>query len=174
MGTGLSKHQKNIMSLLSEDGIDINTLAESLDYKHHVIRRSLRRLDNRGLVIRGPYRKQRGYTWHLLEDKTQVINIKNCPDFNPKKNPDDIYIGRFHASPKYGLLQTSKWHNPFKHDTREKLIEDYRKYVLSNPDLMDSLNELKGKRLGCWCKPEACHGDVLVELIRELKVDQLH
>lgn len=25
--------------------------------------------------------------------------------------------------------------------------------------------ELEGKNLGCWCKPEACHGDILVELI---------
>lgn len=30
------------------------------------------------------------------------------------------------------------------------------------------LLELKGKRLGCWCKPAPCHGDVLVELIEEL------
>lgn len=29
---------------------------------------------------------------------------------------------------------------------------------------MAALPELKG-RLGCWCKPEACHGDVLVELL---------
>jgi hypothetical protein len=25
-------------------------------------------------------------------------------------------------------------------------------------------SELKGKKLGCWCKPNACHGDVLAEL----------
>ena len=24
--------------------------------------------------------------------------------------------------------------------------------------------ELKGKTLGCWCKPYPCHGDVLAEL----------
>ena len=31
------------------------------------------------------------------------------------------------------------------------------------------LSELKGKRLGCWCKPAPCHGDVLVELIEEME-----
>lgn len=30
---------------------------------------------------------------------------------------------------------------------------------------MEELLLLKGKTLGCWCKPEACHGDVLVELV---------
>lgn len=24
---------------------------------------------------------------------------------------------------------------------------------------------LKGKILGCWCKPKACHGDVIVEYL---------
>ena len=27
------------------------------------------------------------------------------------------------------------------------------------------IQELEGKVLGCWCKPQDCHGDVLVELI---------
>ena len=63
MGTGLSQQQKRIIALMSEDVVDVNNLAESLGYGHHVIRRSLRRLEDRGLVIRGPYHKQRGYTW---------------------------------------------------------------------------------------------------------------
>ena len=25
--------------------------------------------------------------------------------------------------------------------------------------------ELKGKVLGCWCKPASCHGDVIAEII---------
>jgi hypothetical protein len=25
--------------------------------------------------------------------------------------------------------------------------------------------ELDGRTLGCWCKPLACHGDILVELL---------
>jgi hypothetical protein len=30
------------------------------------------------------------------------------------------------------------------------------------------LHELKGKKLGCWCKPQACHGDILTKLIELL------
>ena len=32
---------------------------------------------------------------------------------------------------------------------------------------MESLIELEGKVLGCWCHPEPCHGDILVKLLRE-------
>lgn len=68
----------------------------------------------------------------------------------------DIYIGR-----------PSKWGNPYeigKDGTRKQVIQLYREYILNNKELMSSLGELKGKRLGCWCKPLPCHGDVLDEL----------
>jgi hypothetical protein len=35
---------------------------------------------------------------------------------------------------------------------------------------MAALPELKGKVLGCWCAPSACHGDVLMRLVN--KVDE--
>lgn len=34
--------------------------------------------------------------------------------------------------------------------------------------LLNDLHELKGKTLGCFCSPLACHGDVLVELVNQL------
>ena len=73
----------------------------------------------------------------------------------------DIYIGR-----------GTKWGNPFeigKDGNREEVIKLYEIYVKNNPELMNSLHELKGKRLGCSCKPNKCHGDVLVKLIKLAK-----
>ena len=26
---------------------------------------------------------------------------------------------------------------------------------------------VKGKRLGCWCKPNKCHGDIIIKLLNE-------
>jgi hypothetical protein len=68
----------------------------------------------------------------------------------------DVYIGR-----------PSKWGNPFvitREDQRAKVVEQYREYLLASPELMAALPELRGKTLGCWCAPLACHGDVLAEL----------
>jgi len=83
-----------------------------------------------------------------MKKETRVVHCK--------KENYDIYIGR-----------PSKWGNPFKDGTRKQVIEKYRKYILSNKELLDSLGELEGKILGCWCKPKSCHGDVLVELIEK-------
>jgi hypothetical protein len=74
-----------------------------------------------------------------------------------KRGPHDVYIGR-----------PSKWGNPFEigtDGTREDVIRKYREWVQTQPELMNALGELEGQRLGCWCKPKACHGDVLVELV---------
>ena len=78
---------------------------------------------------------------------------------NKYKDHYDIYIGR-----------GSKWGNPYRigdNGDRGDVIEQYRKWIQTQPDLLDSLEELRGKRLGCFCKPKACHGDILIELLGE-------
>ena len=64
----------------------------------------------------------------------------------------------------------SKWANPYK--VPEYKLEDslrlYEEYVRSRPDLIESLKELEGKTLGCFCKQtEPCHAKVLVKLFKE-------
>lgn len=76
-----------------------------------------------------------------------------------KKNKYDVYIGR-----------GSKWGNPFiigVDGTREVVIQKYKKWIKKKPELLKDLPELKGKILGCYCAPKACHGDILIELIKE-------
>lgn len=78
----------------------------------------------------------------------------------------DVYIGR-----------PSKWGNPFivgRDGSREECIALYGEYITHNPELISSLGELEGKILGCWCHPKACHGDVLIELLRKRHELQSH
>ena len=83
---------------------------------------------------------------------------------NRRVEPFDIYIGR-----------GSIWGNPYTHLTgatramyfvgsRDEAIEKYREYLAQREDLLAQIADLKGKRLGCYCKPAACHGDILAEL----------
>jgi len=69
----------------------------------------------------------------------------------------------------------SKWGNPFHlknpNDPMERyaVMDQYKAYIMSRPDLIAALPELRGKTLGCWCRPKfPCHGDVLVELFSKL------
>ena len=55
--------------------------------------------------------------------------------------------------------------------TREEVIEKYRRYMIKRlrveAALRSELRALRGKRLGCYCAPLPCHGDVLVALLGE-------
>ena len=90
---------------------------------------------------------------------------------------NNIYIGRNASKYAHRPVQESKWSNPFlccdwdasKSDwVVEDLMQCYEKYVRKNPKLMNSLHELEGKQLGCWCKPGSCHGDVLLKIFVEM------
>jgi Domain of unknown function (DUF4326) len=74
--------------------------------------------------------------------KTHVVHCR--------KEHFDVYIGRL-----------SKWGNPFKigkDGSRDEAIQKYRPWILANPELMAQLStELKGKKLGCWCRLKKRH-----------------
>lgn len=59
---------------------------------------------------------------------------------------ETIYIGRKSVA---WNLPCSKWHNPYTVDKAE----------------------LEGKTLACWCHPKNCHGDVLIRLLNEKKLN---
>ena len=83
--------------------------------------------------------------------RDETTTVVHC-----KRSAYDVYIGR-----------PSQWGNPFVigHDgNRQEVIAKYRAWVLRQPHLLAQLPTLRGKRLACWCKPAACHGDILAEL----------
>jgi hypothetical protein len=57
------------------------------------------------------------------------------------------------------------WGNPFEipdDGDRDDVINKFATYYLPHKTkLQERLPELAGKALGCWCAPEACHGDIL-------------
>ena len=86
----------------------------------------------------------------------------------------DVYIGRRMTQGGWNL-KDSMFMNPFKVEKdRQKCIENYRNYLHENLQKdpgkwLMAILDLYGKSLGCWCKPEACHGDVLVEYAEKLQ-----
>lgn len=93
---------------------------------------------------------------------TRVINIKTETEYQSEKStPNYEYIGR-----------GSYWGNPYsmyeEGDDREEVIRkfkydfDYEKFPNKEKS---EVYKLAGKRLGCFCKPQACHGDVLADFL---------
>lgn len=101
----------------------------------------------------------------LLDKKIPIrkINLKITKVSNKDLGDRyDIYIGR-------GTL----WGNPYqmgKEGTRDEVIAkfayDFERRFLKLPDQFDvNIEKLRGKTLGCHCKPAACHGDVIASYL---------
>jgi hypothetical protein len=76
------------------------------------------------------------------------------------EHANSVYIGR-----------GSPWGNPYKIGvtgyTRSEVIYEFRLYAEKRLEQEPAwLMPLVGKDLVCYCAPLACHGDVLLELIR--------
>jgi len=110
--------------------------------------------------------EQDGKHYRLVQPSapaTTVVNIRDLPD-GWQQDPRYVYIGRQNAH--YGV-SASKWANPFvigRDGDRAAVIEKYRERLHASSALLAAVPELAGKRLVCWCAPEACHGDVLADL----------
>ena len=85
-------------------------------------------------------------------DTLRVWNKRdpNCPK-------DAVYVGR-----------PTKWGNPYKigrDGSRLVVIESYRRWLEAG---RDDPTELRGKDLVCWCAPQPCHADILLEVANAL------
>ena len=101
------------------------------------------------------------YSPHVLQlKKEKGVIVQDC----------DVYIGHKISNSNW-QFDESKWTNPY-HSRWDLMpsqrLQKYRVYVLNNPHLLKSLVDLHRQRLGCLCKKaENCHGNVLVELVKE-------
>jgi hypothetical protein len=80
---------------------------------------------------------------------------------NLKIDQYDVYIGR-----------GSVFGNPYRIGSdgdRAEVIRKYEEYARGNVALLKAIKELpKDSVLGCYCKPQACHGDIIIKLRKEL------
>ena len=82
--------------------------------------------------------------------------------------PNNLYVGRrgrIFIDGKVFSYAESKWANPFtlKMYSLKDSLELYRNHIITS-GLINNLNELQGKVLGCWCEKGDCHAKVLVDL----------
>ena len=106
----------------------------------------------------------------IINCKKQELNKRGIRDFSEWiQNSSVLYIGRDMTRYIPNTIG-SKWGNPFNVNKygRDKCLELYENHIRTTPELWNSVDELKNyTELGCWCKPEPCHGDILLKLIDE-------
>lgn len=142
---------------------EIHQLFESSEWKAEELTHGVIFDDGEELVEDALFIRELGIPLRRIKiDISRVINIKKESQYKSKKStPEYEYIGR-----------GSYWGNPYSMydggDDREEVIRkfkydfDYEKFP--NKDKSE-VYKLAGKRLGCFCKPQACHGDILADYL---------
>jgi hypothetical protein len=105
------------------------------------------------------------YLTRLYEVPAKIVPVETTRVVNRDRDEFDVYIGR-----------GTPWGNPFaigeKGADRAAVIEMYKEYFVKkfvdDPAGNRDIRSLKGKVLGCHCKPSACHGDVIAKYLNSL------
>lgn len=100
--------------------------------------------------------------------RTEVVNIRATRLFG--MHLDDVYVGRA------GRGFDGYFGNPVRagrtcpecgrtHEFAGSTLDCYERYLdrrlAEDPEFRRRVSRLRGKRLGCFCKPALCHGDLL-------------
>ena len=106
-----------------------------------------------------------------MDERVGVIEVVNKYKLSEAEQRECIYIGR--GSPLGNPFKLKPW-GPYE---RGETLELYRGWLLheacTNERVKRALNDIwqrakRGERvrLMCFCKPAACHGDVIAEVVR--------
>ena len=151
-----------IVKLFNEELPSVNlTLSqewEDIEITHGIVFDDGEELSDEELIL-----KNKSIPLRLIKiDVTRVINLKKETKYSSEKSTQKYeYIGR-----------GSYWGNPYsmyeEGDSRDEVIRKY-KYDFDFEKFPNKekseVYKLAGKRLGCFCKPHTCHGDVLADFL---------
>ena len=105
----------------------------------------------------------------MTETIVNLHKINNVAEYI--RLPNVVYIGRKHESIPDDV--NTDFGNPFNHDGsctregREICKQKYREYIEDKPHLKARIKDLSGQTLACWCTPEPCHAEILLQLMHE-------
>ena len=106
--------------------------------------------------------------------KTEVLSFVTDTDAIRQAKVDGrfVYIGRDQRQRPQGQRNWGNYapdgrvdkDKPDQFPEHKRAVEAFRKWVITQPNLMTHVAELRGKALVCHCRGLPCHGEVLKEL----------
>lgn len=140
------------------------------------------------------------YVDHKCNRIPHIVNMRDIPDKwttleHEEKRQIAAYVGRRSTGMSYGnpfthLKSVAEKNGLIRVTSREEAVECYREWLeeeaphhlsvlMARNDnkleeqrkwILAHLDDLRWKHLFCWCSPERCHGEVLIDMAHpELK-----
>jgi len=114
------------------------------------------------------------------------VLAKHLKDIEELPKPPTVWSHKYETpSGAVDIQRGSKWGNPYSHlanstaiyktKTVEEAVKSYESWIMTQPSMLASLKELKGKHLVCACPPKKglgptddggyrCHGQILLRM----------
>lgn len=114
------------------------------------------------------------------------VLAKHLKDIEELPKPPTVWSHKYETpSGAVDIQRGSKWGNPYSHLTNstaiyktktvEEAVKSYESWIMTQPSMLASLKELKGKHLVCACPPKKglgptddggyrCHGQILLRM----------
>ncbi len=160
--SGLVKQDPEAIPQVWDYAIEVAAEEDCDQPENRHVQAAMREYNAKGGDLQASRRKyssrERELKEHCENGWTVVANI----------NTDHALISWAESKGKYVYVgRGSKWGNPYQipqDGDRDRVCWCYEQhYIKFKPSILDDIESLEGKVLGCYCSPQRCHGDELAK-----------
>lgn len=162
------KHLRPLVSVKNDD----ETLVAAFGKAQEIAKDENNGRLTEAIVTRAVEQVRPEYEWSESElDRRSIVENGGTVVANMHQETDRALIHWAKTTGRFARIdRNSDWGNPFEIPSdgdRETVCDSYEIFFPRKFSLHNRLDELKGKVLGCWCFPQRCHGDFLVEAAKK-------
>lgn len=167
IGSIPEKHLRPLVSVKNDE----ETLVAAYEKAQEIANEENKGKLTEAIVTRAVEAVKPEYEWSKSElDRKAIVEAGGTVVANMHQDSDRALLYWAKSTNRFTRIdRSSDWGNPFEMPAdgdRDTVCDSYEIFFPRKFSLHNRLDELAGKVLGCWCYPQRCHGDYLVNKVQ--------
>ena len=167
IGSIPEKHLRPLVSVKNDE----ETLVAAYEKAQEIANEENKGKLTEAIVTRAVEEVRPEYEWSQSElDRKAIAEAGGTVVANMHQDSDRALLHWAKITGRFARIdRNSDWGNPFEMPAdgdRDTVCDSYEIFFPRKFSLHNRLDELRGKVLGCWCYPQRCHGDYLVNKVQ--------
>ena len=161
------KHLRPLVSVKNDE----ETLVVAYEKAQEIAKEENKGKLTEAIVTRAVEEVRPEYEWSQSElERKAIAEAGGTVVANMHQDSDRALLHWAKSTNRFTRIdRSSDWGNPFEMPAdgdRDTVCDSYEIFFPRKFSLHNRLDELRGKVLGCWCYPQRCHGDYLVNKVQ--------
>ena len=161
------KHLRPLVSVKNDE----ETLVAAYEKAQEIANEENKGKLTEAIVTRAVEEVKPEYEWSQSElDRKAIAEAGGTVVANMHQDSDRALLHWAKITGRFARIdRNSDWGNPFEMPAdgdRDTVCDSYEIFFPRKFSLQNRLDELRGKVLGCWCYPQRCHGDYLLNKVQ--------